>query len=144
MFVFNFFVYFNWDYLTYNTVSVRYTIYWFFAVDFLSGWTMHCWQSPLLFSLSVMSNSLWSHGLQHTDFPVLHCLPQSALTHVHGVGDAIQPSHPVTPFSSCPHLSQHWGPFQWVTSSYQVAKVLESPTIIVLLSISPFISLVFA
>ena len=33
--------------------------------------------------------------------PVLHHLPQLAQTHVHRVGDAIQPSHPVVPFFSC-------------------------------------------
>ena len=33
-------------------------------------------------------------------FPVLHYLPELAQTHVHRVGDAIQPSHPVIPFSS--------------------------------------------
>ena len=32
-------------------------------------------------------------------FSVLHCLPELAQTHVHGVGYAIQPSHPVVPFS---------------------------------------------
>ena len=35
-------------------------------------------------------------------FPVLHCLLKLAQTHVHWVGDAIQPSHPVALFSSCP------------------------------------------
>ena len=34
-------------------------------------------------------------------FPVLHHLPEFVQTHVHCVGDAIQPSHPVVPFSSC-------------------------------------------
>ena len=34
--------------------------------------------------------------------PGLHQLPESTQTHVHWVGDAIQPSHPVVPFSSCP------------------------------------------
>ena len=34
-------------------------------------------------------------------FPVLHHLPEFAQTHVHWLGDAIQPSHPVLPFSSC-------------------------------------------
>ena len=34
-------------------------------------------------------------------FPVLHYLPGFAQTHVHLAGDAIQPSHPVIPFSSC-------------------------------------------
>ena len=34
-------------------------------------------------------------------FPVHHQLPELAQTHVHRVGDAIQPSHPVVPFSFC-------------------------------------------
>ena len=29
-------------------------------------------------------------------FPVLHCLPELAQTHVHGDGEAIQPSHPLS------------------------------------------------
>ena len=33
--------------------------------------------------------------------PVHHQLPELAQAHVHRVGDAIQPSHPVVPFSSC-------------------------------------------
>ena len=32
-------------------------------------------------------------------FPVLHQLPEFAQTHVHGVSDAIQPSHPLSPLS---------------------------------------------
>ena len=59
-------------------------------------------------------------------FPVLHYLPEFAQTHVHWVGDAIQPSHPLLP-SSPPafNLSQNQGLFQWVSSLHQVAKVLE-------------------
>ena len=58
--------------------------------------------------------------------PVHHQLLGFTQTHVHWVGDAIQPSHPL----SCPsppafNLSQHQGLFQWVSSSHQVAKVLE-------------------
>ena len=34
--------------------------------------------------------------------PVHHQLPEFTQSHVHQVGDAIQPSHPVIPFSSCP------------------------------------------
>ena len=59
-------------------------------------------------------------------FPVLHQLPELGQIHVHSVGDAIQPSHPLLSIS--PHafnLSQHQGLFQWVSSSHQVAKVLE-------------------
>jgi len=61
------------------------------------------------------------------DFPVHHQLPELAQTHVHRVGDAIQPSHPLSsPSPLIFNLSQHQGLFQWVSSSHQVAKVLES------------------
>ena len=47
-------------------------------------------------------------------------------THVHRVGDAIQPSHPLSsPYPPALNLSQHQGLFQWVSSLHQVAKVLE-------------------
>ena len=59
-------------------------------------------------------------------FPVHQYLPEFAQTHAHWVNDAIQPSHPLpSPSSPAFNLSQHWGLFQWVSSSHQVAKVLE-------------------
>ena len=59
-------------------------------------------------------------------FPVHHQLLEHAQTHVHGVGDDIQPSHPLSsPSTSAFNLSQHQSLFQWVSSSHQVAKVLE-------------------
>ena len=59
-------------------------------------------------------------------FPVLHYLPEFAQTHVHWVSDAIQPSHPLSsPSPSALNLSHNQGLFQWVSCSYQVAKVLE-------------------
>ena len=60
-------------------------------------------------------------------FPVLHYLPEFAQTHVRWINDAIQPSHPLSPLSPSPafSLSQHQGLFQGVSSSHQVAKVLE-------------------
>ena len=59
-------------------------------------------------------------------FPVLHCPLELALTYVHWVGDAIQPSNLLLPVSlPAFNLSQHQGLFQRVSSSYQVAKVLE-------------------
>ena len=58
--------------------------------------------------------------------PVHHQLPEFTQTHVHGVSDAIQPSHPLSsPSSPAPNPSQHQSPFQGVNSSHQVAKVLE-------------------
>ena len=58
--------------------------------------------------------------------PVHHQLLEFTQTHVHWVGDVIQPSHPL--LSSSPpafNLSQHQGLFKWVSSSHLVAKVLE-------------------
>ena len=65
-------------------------------------------------------------------FPVLHHLPEFTQTHVHWVGDAIQPSHPLWPPFSCPHLSQHQGLFQWVGSSHQVPSAEASASASVL------------
>ena len=59
-------------------------------------------------------------------FTVLHHLLDFAETHVHPVGDAIQPSRPLSsPSLPAFNLSQHQGLFQWVSSSHQVAKLLE-------------------
>ena len=59
-------------------------------------------------------------------FPVHHQLPELAQTHVHRVGDAIQPSHPLSsPSPPAFNLAQHWGLFQWVRSLPQVTKLLE-------------------
>ena len=58
--------------------------------------------------------------------PVHHQLLEFTQTHVHWVGDAIQPSHPLSsPSPPAFNLSQHQGHFKWVSSSHQVVKVLE-------------------
>ena len=58
--------------------------------------------------------------------PIHHQLPGFTQTHIHWVSDAIQPSHPLSsPSPPALNLSQHQGLFKWVSSSHQVAKVLE-------------------
>ena len=58
--------------------------------------------------------------------PVHHQLLELVQTHVHWVGDAIQPPHTLlSPSSPTFNLSQHQGLLQWVSYSHQVAKVLE-------------------
>ena len=68
-----------------------------------------------------MSNALQLNGPQY--FLVLYHLSEFAQTHVHWVGDVIQPFYPLSPPASS--LSQLRGLFQSVSSSHQVAKVLE-------------------
>ena len=81
------------------------------------------------FSCSVESNSLWPHGRQGPSWrsmpglPVHHQFLELTQTHVHRVGDAIQPSHPLLSPSSTFNLAQNQGLFQWVSSSNQVVKV---------------------
>jgi len=72
-----------------------------------------------------MSQSLRLYELQHARLPVLYYLLEFAQTHVHRVGDAIQPPHPLSPPSPALNLAQHQGIFQRVGTSHQVAKVLE-------------------
>ena len=53
-------------------------------------------------------------------------LPELTQTHAHRVSDAIQPSHLLSSLSPPTfNLSQHQGLFQWVSSSHQVAEILE-------------------
>ena len=56
---------------------------------------------------------------------VHHQLLEFTQTHFHWVGDAIQPSHPLSSPSPALNLSQHQDLFQWVSSPHQVAKVSE-------------------
>ena len=59
-------------------------------------------------------------------FPIHHQLPEPTQIHIHLVGDAIQPSHPLS-FPSPPafYLSHHQGLCKWANSSHQMAKILE-------------------
>ena len=80
--------------------------------------------SSVQFGHSAVSSCLQPCGLQHVRHPCPSPTPELAQTQVHRVGDAIQPSHLL---SSPPafNLFQHQDLFKWVSSSHQVAKVLE-------------------
>ena len=66
-----------------------------------------------------MSHSLWPHGLQHARLPYPSLSHDFAQTHVRWVGDAIQPSHPVVPFSFCTQSFPASGsfPVSWLFTS---------------------------
>jgi len=97
-------------------------------VEFPVLYSSPCWLFILNISSvqSVMSDSLQPHGLQLTRLPCPSPVLELAQAHVHQVIDAIQPSHLLSaPSPPAFNLSQHQGLFQWVSSSHQVAKVLE-------------------
>ena len=59
-------------------------------------------------------------------FPVHHQLQELTQAHIPWVGDAIQPSHPLSsPSPPAFNLSQHQGLSQWVSLLQQVAKVFD-------------------
>ena len=79
----------------------------------------------LLLNLSVMSDSLRPHGLQHARLPCPSPSPRAYSNSCPLSRDAIQPSCLLSfPSPSAFSLSQHQGLFQWVSSSHQVAKEL--------------------
>ena len=74
---------------------------------------------------SVVSNSLWPHGLQHARLPC----PSPTLRACSNSCSSSQWCHPTphplsSPSPSAFNLSQHQGLFKWVSSLHQVAKVL--------------------
>ena len=78
------------------------------------SWYILC----LINSVSQSYLTLWD--------PMDCSIPELAQTHVRRISDTIQPSHPLSsPSPPTFNLSQHQGLFQWVSSSHQVAKVLE-------------------
>ena len=99
-------------------------------------WLIHVnvWQKPLQYCKVIQFSSVAQSCPPLCDpmnrstpgVPVHHQLPEFTQTHVHWVGDAIQPSLPLSsPSPPAPNPSQHQSLFQWVNSSHEVAKVLE-------------------
>ena len=78
------------------------------------------------FSHSVVSDSLWHHGLQHAKLPCPSPTPRAYSNSCHWVSDAIQPSHPLlSPSPSTFNFPQHQCLFNWDRSFHQMAKILE-------------------
>ena len=114
---------------THQLLNVPWTV---LSLGFCSGCFLYLkWPPPFPSSVQFRSVILSCPALcspidcSTPGFPVHHQLQELAQTHVHRAGDAIQPSHPPS-FTSPPafNLSQNQGLFRWVSSSYQVAKVL--------------------
>ena len=113
-------------FLFHSSVSETYLQFWS-PTSFLSHPTqLYGVQFSSVIESCDLCDHLWPHGLQHARLPCPSPSPGVTQTHVHWVGDAIQPSHPLWP-SSPPvfNLSQHQGLFQWVCSLHQVSNVLE-------------------
>ena len=82
--------------------------------------------SSVQFSHSVVSSSFRPMDRSTPGLPVHHQLLEFTQTHVHWVCDAIQPScPPLSPSPPAFNLFQNQDLFWWVSSSHQVAKVLE-------------------
>ena len=87
-------------------------------------WYFPC--NSVQFSCSVVSNTFDPMDCSTPGLPAQYQLSEFMQTHVHWVGDAIQPSPPLSsPSPPVFNLSQHQGLFKWVSSLHQVAKVLE-------------------
>ena len=114
-----------------HTVPCKFKVYnimiWpTYIMKWLPQWSCLAEHLSSQFSCSVMRTLCDPMNCSTPGLPVRHQLLEFTQTHVHWVGDAIQPSHPL-PSLSPPtfNLSQHHSLFQWVTSSHQVSKVLE-------------------
>ena len=76
-------------------------------------------------SHSVACDSLRPHALRHSRPPCPSPTPRAYWNSCPLIGDVIQPSHPLWSPPLAFNLSQHQGLFKWVSSSHEVAKVLE-------------------
>ena len=91
--------------------------------NFRLSWHVITWSTSSVAQLCPTLSDSMNHSMP--GLPVHHQLPESTQTHVHRVGDAIWPSHPLSSPPPALNLSQHQGLFKRVSSSHQVAKVLE-------------------
>ena len=106
----------TWQVMRIN--EFNYSLFYFYIL-----YMQHTWFNSVAQSCLTLCDPI-NHSTP--GLPVHHQLPESTQTHVHWVGNAIQPSHSLSsPSPPTFNLSQHQGLFKWVSSSYQVVKVLE-------------------
>ena len=90
----------------------------------LTKFSTHLWFSSVAQLCSTLCDPV---NRSMPGLPVHHQLPEFTQTHVNRVGDAIQPSHPLSsPFPPARNPSQHQGLFQWVNSSHEVVSASAS------------------
>ena len=136
--------YFQWGlpkYLmcNYSCVKSHFLYFWASVLEGMNIWSNRLWISKIL---SVQFSSVAQSCLTLCDpmnrsmpgLPVHHQLPEFIQTHVHWIGDAIQPSHPLSsPSPLAPNPSQHQGLFQWVNSlhikaaKFTLSLIQQSP-----------------
>ena len=111
------------EWLTHSLHFLIFYIYFWYCIQWLS---IMCSVSSVQSLSRVQLFVKDSVDCSTPGLPVLHQLLELGQTHIQRVGDAIQPSHPLSsPSPPALSLSQHQGLFQWVSSSHLVAKVLE-------------------
>ena len=120
----------NWGLLHYRQIlyhlSHQWNPYMYVCVCIYIYIYIYIYISSVQFSHSVVSDSCDPMNRSTPGLPVYHQLLDSTQTHVYWVGDAIQPSHPLSsPSPPALNPSQHQDLFKWVRSSRQVAKVLQ-------------------
>ena len=116
----------EWTELNWTELKIKSHCFHCFAIYFL--WSDGTGCHSVQFSLDTQSCRTLCYPMDCSTpgLPVHHQLPEFTQTHAHWVSDAIQPSHlQLTPSPPALSLSQHQGLFKWVSSSHQVAKVLE-------------------
>ena len=92
-----------------SALHIRWAKYWNFSFS-ISPYNEHLWFSSVTQSCPTLCNPM---NCSTPDLPVYHQLPEFTQTHVHQVGDAIQPSHPLSsPSPPAPNPSQHQSLFQ--------------------------------
>ena len=110
----------------YKHIFIFYIIYYVYL--YYTIYLHNIYNICIQFSSVAQSCPILCDPMNHSTpgLPVHHQLLEFTQIHVHRVGDAIQPSHPLSsPSPPAPNPSQHQGLFQCVISSHEVTKVLE-------------------